>query len=113
MALDLILKEFPVTRYQGSKRKILPWIHSVLIEKKIEFDTALDAFGGTGMVSYLFKKMGKSVTYNDSLRFNFLIGRALIENSSYKINEVELNRILSHNSPNRFIQNTFKGIYFL
>jgi len=27
----------------------------------------LDAFGGTGSVSYLFKQIGKSVIYNDNL----------------------------------------------
>ena len=34
--------KFPTTRYQGSKRKILPWIYKNL--KDLEFDTALDAF---------------------------------------------------------------------
>ncbi len=43
------LKNFPTTRYQGSKRKILPWIYDCI--KDLEFDTVLDAFGGSGMVS--------------------------------------------------------------
>ena len=47
----------PSTRYQGSKRKILPWIGECL--GRIEFDSALDAFGGTGAVSYLMKQMGR------------------------------------------------------
>jgi hypothetical protein len=47
------LNKFPTTRYQGSKRKILPWISDCI--KDIEFDTVLDAFGGSGMVSYLLK----------------------------------------------------------
>jgi len=34
---------------------------------------------------YLFKKMGKEVTYNDKLRFNYLIGKALIENQKSKV----------------------------
>ena len=33
--------------------------------RNYEFHTVLDAFGGTRMVSYLFKRMGKRVTYND------------------------------------------------
>jgi len=49
------LNNFPKTRYQGSKRKILPWMHSVF--KKLEFDTVLDGFGGTGVVSFLLKKI--------------------------------------------------------
>jgi adenine-specific DNA methylase len=72
------LEDFPSTRYQGSKRKIILWIHDLL--STLEFDTALDLFGGTATVSYLLKMMGKAVTYNDCLRFNYLIGLALIEN---------------------------------
>jgi adenine-specific DNA methylase len=68
----------PTTRYQGSKRKLLPWIHSHL--EHIGFDSAVDVFGGTGAVSYLLKKMGKSVTYNDVLKFNYVIGSAIIAN---------------------------------
>jgi len=60
------LREFPSTRYQGSKRKILPWLWSCL--RELDFSSALDVFGGTGSVSFLFKKMGKEVTYNDRLQ---------------------------------------------
>jgi len=67
----------PSTRYQGSKRKILPWIGEHFAQLK--FETVLDAFGGTGSVSYLLKAMGKQVTYNDYMRWNYLIGTALIE----------------------------------
>ncbi len=74
------LSDFPSTRYQGSKRKILPWIHSAI--KELKFETALDAFGGSSSVSYLLKKMKKSVTYNDKLHFNYIIGKAIIENSN-------------------------------
>jgi adenine-specific DNA methylase len=59
------LNEFPSTRYQGSKRKITPWIWAQLQE--LDFSSALDIFGGTASVSYLLKKMGKQVTYNDYL----------------------------------------------
>ena len=60
MEIDYLLKIVPTTRYQGSKRKILPWLYECL--RNYEFHTVLDAFGGTGMVSYLFKRMGKRVT---------------------------------------------------
>jgi adenine-specific DNA-methyltransferase len=74
------LKEFPTTRYRGSKRKILPWICDNL--SCLEYESVLDLFGGTGSVSYLFKRMGKKVIYNDHLHFNHLIGKALIENDT-------------------------------
>ena len=49
----------------------------------IQFHTVLDAFGGmTGCVAYKLKDHGKSVTYNDILPFNSIIGKALIENRS-------------------------------
>ena len=70
---------FPPTRYQGSKHKIIDWIE--YCTKNLEFETVLDAFGGTGSVSYLFKKQGKQISYNDYLHFNTIIGQALIENN--------------------------------
>lgn len=105
-------KNFPSTRYQGSKRKIIPWFHEVF--SKLEFQTALDACGGTGSVSYLFKKMGKSVTYNDVLKFNHIIGKALIENSHVKFLDEDLERLLAFEpSPDfRFIEQNFKGVYY-
>lgn len=60
MDSKVLLNNIPTTRYQGSKRKILPWIYECI--KDIEFNTVLDAFGGSGMVSCLFKRMGKIVT---------------------------------------------------
>ena len=50
---------FPSTRYQGSKSKIKDWIWDSI--KDIEFNTALDAFGGTGCMAYLLKQKGKQV----------------------------------------------------
>ena len=69
----------PSTRYQGSKYKIVKWID--YYTKDLKFDSVLDAFGGTGCVGYMFKKNGKQVFYNDSLKFNYYVGLAIIENS--------------------------------
>ena len=43
-ALDQI-NLFPEIRYMGSKRRLLPWIHSVL--EGLDFETALDPFRET------------------------------------------------------------------
>jgi adenine-specific DNA-methyltransferase len=107
-------KHFPTTRYQGSKKKILPWIYENL--KTLDFHTVLDGFGGTGSVSYLFKKMGKEVVYNDILNFNYLIGKALIENSHITLNEYDINYVLSKSEQFNYkstIRDTFKNIYYL
>lgn len=106
--------QFPTTRYQGSKRKILPWIYNVV--KDLEFETVLDACGGTASVSYLFKKMNKAVTYNDKLKFNYLIGKAIIENSRTRLTQEDEKNLLHQHSTflyERFIEKTFDDIYFL
>ena len=107
------LSKFPSTRYQGSKAKIVDWITKTLSD--IEFTSCLDAFGGTGAVSYKFKKQGKLVTYNDLLRFNYYFGLALIENKKTKLDLNEIEWILSKHTNikySNFIESTFHDIYF-
>ncbi|HEV8286650.1 MAG TPA: DNA adenine methylase [Chitinophagaceae bacterium] len=115
MTINLIdLKTFPSTRYQGSKRKILPWIYNSL--KDLRFYAALDACGGSASVSYLLKKMGKAVTYNDKLHFNYLIGKAIIENSQYKLTDEDITSLKNINPEityRNFIERIFKGVYYL
>lgn len=104
---------FPSTRYQGSKNKILDWIS--YSTKDLNFNTVLDAFGGTGSVGYMFKKQGKQVFYNDYLKFNHTIGLALIENNYVFLNDDDLNFILQKNENIKyptFIHDTFHNIYF-
>ncbi len=105
--------KFPTTRFQGSKRKMLPWIYKNL--KPLEFNSVLDAFGGTGAVSYLFKCMNKEVVYNDLLKFNYNVGKAIIENENTLLLDEEIDLLLNFNglSSNTFIQRTFKEIYYL
>lgn len=104
---------FPATRYQGSKRKLVDWIWENVYQ--LEFQTVLDIFGGTGVVSHMFKNAGKQVTYNDFLAFNFNIGLALIENCDQTLSEDEIELILSHQEHGDypdFIQRNFHNIYF-
>lgn len=107
-----ILRKAPTTRYQGSKRSILLWIYEDL--RKLKFRTVLDGFGGTASVSYLFKLMGKKVTFNDILFSNYLAGVALIENDSIRLEQGDVEFLLRENGfkyPS-FISDTFKGIYY-
>jgi adenine-specific DNA methylase len=82
---------FPATRYQGSKQKIVEWIWNSI--HHLPFDSVLDVFGGSGTVSHHFKVMGKCVLYNDHLRFNWLIGLGLIENSADKLTPEDLDAL--------------------
>ena len=101
------------TRYRGSKKKIVNWIWDQI--KDLEFDTFLDAMGGTGCVAYKAKQEGKQVTYNDVLKYNYFIGLALIENRNVTLNEDYVNFLLKKHkniSYPSFIKDTFKDIYF-
>lgn len=104
---------FPSTRFQGSKLKIVDWIWDAI--KNLDFDTTLDAFGGTGCVGYMLKGKGKRVTYNDILKFNWYIGLALIENDSVRLTEDDVDFIITRHNKivyQTFIYDTFKDIYF-
>lgn len=71
----------PVTRYYGSKRKVVDNIWSTLNKANIQFDSFLDLFGGTGIVSYYMLAMGKQVCYNDLFAFNCENAKALLATS--------------------------------
>jgi adenine-specific DNA methylase len=104
----------PSTRYQGSKAKLMPQIWESL--KHLDFRTALDAFGGSGVFSYWLKRHGKQVTYNDYLRFNYYIGLAIIENNDVTLTENEVKQIIvpkTGKSYRYFITETFKEIYYI
>lgn len=103
----------PSTRYQGSKAKLTPWIWSQI--SKLDFESALDIFGGTGVVSYYLKRKGKLVCYNDYLKSNYYTGLGLIENNRITLTSEDLEFILGKQvgwSYKHFISETFKDIYY-
>lgn len=103
----------PSTRYQGSKYKLLPWIAQAL--QDLQAQRVLDAFGGTGCVSYMFKSLGKRVTYNDHLRFNWWVGTALIANQGRTLSDSAIEMILHRDDSfayDDFIERTFREVYF-
>ena len=106
--------EFPSTRYQGSKVKLVDWIWTQIGD--LDFTTCLDAFGGTGAVAYRLKQAGKQVTYNDWLKFNYYFGLVLIENDQTHLDSDEVNWLLGkYNSQityPRLIRDNFHDIYF-
>jgi len=107
------IPRFPTTRYQGSKSKLLTWIWECI--KNLKFNSALDAFGGTSSVAYLLKTKGKKVIYNDSLRFNYYIGLALIENNKTILSDTDIDYLLKEHEEIKypsFITETFRNIYY-
>ena len=61
------VSHFPRLRYMGSKYRLVPYLTDVFTE--LGGETALDAFSGSGVVSYLLKTLGYQVTANDFLMF--------------------------------------------
>lgn len=102
---------FPSSRYMGSKQAILPYIFNTL--KDIKFNTALDAFSGSGAVSYLLKSIGKSVFSNDFLRFSYHSVNASVSNNHQKLTAHDMEFLFQpHSSPGHFIMDTFPNLYF-
>jgi len=83
----------PTTRYQGSKAKLVDWIWENI--KDLSFSSALDAFGGTGVVGYYLKQKDKKAFYNDYLKSNYYTGIALIENNTVRLSEHEVEKLLT------------------
>ena len=104
---------YPSTRYYGSKRRLLDWIWENV--KDIKFDSVIDVFGGTGSIGLMFKRHGKRVYFNDILKFNQIIGKAIIENKSTLVEDKDLESVLNYDagSYSHFISSTFAGIFFL
>ena len=104
--------QFPKLRYMGSKARLLPWIHET-ISTLGPFETALDAFSGSGCVSYLLKSMGMNVVANDFLLFPTTIASATIENSSIRLSPKDIETLLtSAPDRSRFVEETYSGIFF-
>jgi len=103
----------PKTRYQGSKYKLLEWMWQYIAD--FNFDTVLDAFGGSACVSHFLKARGKAVTYNDILLSNYFIGQAIVANSSEILSDLDISFITAKHKNQKylnFIERTFHDIYF-
>jgi len=102
---------FPRLRYMGSKYRLIPHLASAFTE--LGGATALDAFSGSGVVSYLLKTCGYRVTANDFLTFPAVIARASVVNQDVTLSTDDIARICGPPADDRdFIQRTFAGIYF-
>lgn len=109
--LPQIVKRYPQLRFMGSKFRLLPWFHEIVT--RLEFDTVLDGFSGSGCVGYLFKAMGKEVTANDSLSFSAAIAKAVVENPGVRIDRADTASLLAYDPQHQhFIERTFRGIFF-
>lgn len=105
--------KFPEPQYLGAKYIHRGWIAQFVPD---EVRNVLDAFSGSQSIAYMFKQLGKRVITNDFLNFNNLIGKALIENSKYTLDENDLEILFSENSnPKEFnlMEKLFANLFFL
>jgi DNA adenine methylase len=100
-----------VTKFMGSKAAILDQLF--LNIDRFEYDTVLDAFSGSGVVAYEFKKRIKQVATNDMLNFSFETCRAVIENNEQKLGQNDIEKLikLRKDGPTK-IRDHYVSIYF-
>jgi len=102
---------FPRVRWMGSKYRLLPHLASTFEE--IGGSTALDAFSGSGVVSYLLKRQGFQVHSNDYLGFPATVAKASVVNQTSRLSTLDVKRITGSAADNRsFITDTFRGVFF-
>ncbi len=102
---------FPRLRYMGSKFRLVPHLAGIFAE--VGGTTVLDAFSGSGVVSYLLKALGYQVTANDFLHFPAAIIEATVVNQGVTLTTEDIGAICGPAADDRdFIQRTFEGLYF-
>lgn len=102
---------FPRLRYMGSKYRLVPELAAVFAD--LGGRTALDAFSGSGVVSYTLKQLGYEVTSNDFLSFPAIIAQATVQNQHVRLTDAEIETIRGPAADGRdFIRATFDGLYF-
>ena len=105
------ISRFPATRYMGSKSKLLDYIWNV--SKNFEFESVLDLFSGSGVVSYMYKAHGKRVISNDYMTMGAVMTKALVENNSVILPLEEAKKLIADQGDmDDFVQEKFRGIYF-
>ena len=73
------MAKYPKINYIGNKVKLVDWIISNM---PIKSGVVLDLFSGGTSVSYKLKSQGFSVISNDCLFSNYVLSKAIIENST-------------------------------
>lgn len=105
------VKLYPSTRYMGSKQKLLPYILGIV--DQFNATTLVDLFSGSGIVSYLFKSLGKQLITNDYMNMSHTFTKAMVENNHVTLSEEKARSLLAEKYPiNDFVQTKFKDLYF-
>ena len=84
---------YPHLRYMGSKYRLLPTLSEVF--RQVGGKTAADPFSGSGVVSYLLKAQGYSVSSSDYLNFPVTLTKAVCVNQRQRLTGADVARITS------------------
>lgn len=105
-------ERYPHMRYMGSKYRLLPILSDVF--HQLAGRTALDPFSGSGVVSYLLKAQGYSVTSGDYLNFPVTLAQAACVNQSELLSDPDVSRIVDGGNCDArdFISRTYRGLFF-
>jgi len=100
---------FPKINFIGNKEKIASWICDNF---PTDARSVFDAFSGGGSVGYCAKKRGFKVISNDIMSVNYLLSKALIENSKEKLEEKDLDIIFTGKPRKGFMYKNYSNVYF-
>jgi adenine-specific DNA methylase len=107
---ETLTTKFPMPQYLGSKTK---YIEHILKYIPTGVESILDAFSGSGIVSYAFKQNNYRTLSNDLLSYNAIITKALIENQNIKLTDEDIEMLLSDNPlKENFIEREFTDLYY-
>ena len=104
-----------MTRYYGSKRKLIEAIWYEINDLGLNFNSVLDLFGGSATFSYYAKYHNKQVIYNDIFKFNYYVGCALIENNSNDLTSSDIESLFIPTEGKIYeniIERNFHDIYY-
>jgi adenine-specific DNA-methyltransferase len=101
------------TRFQGSKRRFMPWLLTSLTEYLSGSARILDAFAGSGVVSYGLSCMGHRVFACDRLTSAIVTVHALCGESEPLTSDIirQFGR-LSETDSNGWLVKEFSGIHY-
>ncbi len=101
---------YPPTRFMGSKQKLLTELWNVA--SRFSFNSVVDLFSGSGIVSYMFKAQGKQVISNDYMAMSATFTKAMVENQNTILPLREAKLLLKECQTDNFVSETFKGLYY-
>lgn len=96
--------QYPTVNYIGNKEKVAEWIIESL---PIKGGVVLDLFCGGCSVSYLLKAKKYNVISNDALYSNYILAKAIVENST---DTLSLNDFLEISVNDEDIETTYNRI---